>query len=277
MSYLAISKEGIKYHRWDANKKDKHEIVEADGKVKVLLDGKEVFSATTKEEADEYFYGIENLENPWPHMRERIKFGKGISVGDILGFIDGNELMKMYISGVYPNFKETQPPSNIQRNVTIDNGKIIPVPSGAVRSQNVDINTILTISDESVLTIDGQKYTLNMPWSLIEFFEFIFRTENKPVVLGKKAIENPFISLLSPCTLEDITLGDIFKFVDNSQELQAFLGMYSWCNIKAFHDAAKKSSDEPLESVVNALEIYSYGEIHEKLIEFCHFYGYCAT
>lgn len=75
----------------------------------------------------------------------------------------------------------------------------------------------------------------------------------------EEEVESYIPKLRNSCRLDlGVTLGDIFNAVEQHSDLKAFIGMYSWCNMDAFHKEAKHS---PLhKSNLEYLEISRYFE-----------------
>jgi hypothetical protein len=75
----------------------------------------------------------------------------------------------------------------------------------------------------------------------------------------EEKVESYIPKLRNSCRLDlGVTLGDIFDAVEQHPDLKAFIGMYSWCNMNAFHKEAKR---EPLKkSDLEYLEISRYFE-----------------
>jgi hypothetical protein len=66
-----------------------------------------------------------------------------------------------------------------------------------------------------------------------------------------------------PCHIDAVvTLGDMFRAVEQDAELRQFLEECSWCNVAAFHGEARKSSSEP--SDLAYVEIAKYFEWDER-------------
>jgi hypothetical protein len=83
----------------------------------------------------------------------------------------------------------------------------------------------------------------------------------------RQNVEQPiktFVSQLrSACHIEpDVTLGDIFKAVDQDELLCFFLGEYSWCSVKAFHAEALKPSLE--KSDLKYIELSKYVDLEDS-------------
>ncbi len=68
--------------------------------------------------------------------------------------------------------------------------------------------------------------------------------------------------LRSACEIDEgVTLGDVFKAVSADQGLVPLIEAYSWCDVRAFHAEAAKSTIE--ESGLTVLEVGKFMEIDE--------------
>jgi hypothetical protein len=296
-NYLTISSHGVICHRWNSAKRGYFDIHENKNGFSVVDNsGEIVYTAPTMEKAEQFFYERSPVENMWPHLRETVELEDGITVGDIINIIENDDMLLLYARKTYPNFRSLVVPPTIRRCIVISETLTTTVETKPFRSDSgPNKDTVLTLDERVKIYRNGLLIkTYKMSWSLIDFLEAMFGEANSgnitlaPHGLFDKSytpIKDIFRYLHHPCELSpNLTLHDIFEFVKSEKVLEMFISEYSWCDVKAFHEAAEILPDKIKEHEIQALEVYSYSEVwdnnlnlifdfHGKSVENENYYG----
>lgn len=277
---IQISKSGITLRKWNSDRRGDHTVKKRNGFWVVINDEtKEVVSATPdKNEVEEYFYDEERPpKNIWACLRDPIEFVEDVSVRDIMEIVENNEqllaLTEMFLPGfdVYgglPNNSLDEPVS-LCRKLKVEDG-ILKIVYDSDRTPC--LYPLAPLKIDKKVELDCGRETVASEWgcTLLDLLCHLFASHSdKCVVLtpqglfGEDGVQvyAPVHCLLQICRLSDMTLGDLFAFVEAHEDLKAFISCYSWCRaIDEFHAQAKEPYKE--RSTLSRLEIYRSGEVH---------------
>lgn len=228
----------------------------------------------TEKEQSNFFYDEVPLEHVFAHLRADFYIADGANLGDLLGAIDNDEDLTNLVSVLFPmyptvashpahNFGESAEDLIIRHSGVLADGNFdVELDLGFTNTQNWDDETQISI-DENFPIYEGDKCVAQMIYqpTLLDVLKALFGGGHEPIAFTKEGIfnavgmpvEEPLTCLFAPCAVEEeLTLGDIFKYVSEHELLQDVIAMYSWCSgIEEFHRAAllplaKEDDDEKL-------------------------------
>ena len=213
---------------------------------------KEVFCSFDNEAASEdFFYSEVEINFIWHNLRSNVYIEDGFTFQNLVDFIKSNEQLLPFVEMNCPDFY-VQHPEWV--------GQLFVQPMAFISDYHSDLSFSYSISNNSgesgivlvplcwlyngVEKIHESKYYYSF---LDVIFAFFGKLETE-VVITKNGLTDvtdapvkAFENLTANCWInEDITLGDIFKIVENEELCCLFIRAYSWCNdIEEFHKSAK--------------------------------------
>jgi len=277
MNRIEITKTGIKCHYYDEELRNHCIVIEIEGEWFVMeegIDGKELHEASSRQDADNFFYKEKEIGDIYPHFRESCTIADGVTWGDLLRIIEENDSLKLFVEKCYPNYRLVSPPDVISRNATVKNYSftIEPVLPPTISKDVTD--KPLVLKQEIEVKNNDNSIPAFMKWSLLEILDILFSDAKAEFFCfltysGLKdgnhelvSYENEMSCLMANCKISgNTTLGDIFRFVGGNRALEHFMSKYSWCDIPSFHEAAKKPSEKKPSDEIKHLQISSYGEL----------------
>ena len=232
---------------------------DADGKFTIKnRKTKAITTFETEEEQDAFFYDEkEEIELVWVHLRDNVYLEPGVTLGDILKVIEDHDELKVLAISTCPSYPTvrdahlTDEPAEIMVVTTqgvIQKGEFVfEHVLGFQNGRNWDHLTKVEISKNFPIYENGEKIAdLIYEPSLFELLIALFGEEDaEPCHFSKQGLtpeDSVLGSLFRPLTVsDDLTLGDVFEFVEKNPLLKDFVSTYSWCReIDAFHKQAKE-------------------------------------
>lgn len=224
-------------------------------------------------------------------MRSSVQLGENVTIADIRSIVDSIHELKFILSILFPGGDHTV--------VYRDRGdgdpaeKLVIHAEGIIKDGDLKHEVHLGFSntrnwqDSTIVEIDGN-YTFyendevlianqHYEFTLLGLLEALFgKTQYSGCQFTKHGLEtriNGIVSdsdalrcLFNPIYVdEDVTLGDVFKFVENNEVLKNFIGNYSWCwQIDDFHKQAKEVCENPREDKLWNFVINRSIDFHDK-------------
>ena len=259
--YFRISPGGqLTLYKHNGERQGKYRYCKVDGKPALKdRETKEVVQVfETEEDQLNFFYDSnENVEYTWTGLRNSVYLDEGVTLGDILKVIEDHAELETLAEAIAPLYPA------IRGHVAIDEPAdlMIVTAQGIVRKgvfhfeyelgfqngRNWDHTTVVEISNSFPIYENGE-FVADLIYepTLFDLLVALFGGDDgEPCELTKEGLglEGDAIDyLLRPIKVaEDVTLGDVFNFVENNPMLKQFISAYSWCRpIDEFHQQAKK-------------------------------------
>jgi hypothetical protein len=278
---IRITKDGLKTWRWDYDLRKQCRIKKNDYGYCVEKDGVILHQAPSKEEANEFFWAQETIVSPWTYLRHNVSIDDDINAGDIRKIIRKYEEFEILCNLLWPTW-DTYPNSDSKVSVcrvgNITNGDLT---FHCLNSDNNKETMCIWQQDVVLSVLQEEKILVDEPYclSLLEVLSGLFINPVVPfdnnsflipalheVNLTKEGLrkENPLKYLLHPVKVDkDVTVGDIFRWVAQNEELKSFISMYSWCQeIDAFHEEAANPQESAWHAKIHYAEVYRSLEVH---------------
>ena len=277
---IQIAKNRITLRKWNGDRRGDHTVKKRGDLWTIINDEtKEVVSATpTKDEVEEFFYDETTPpENVWACLRDPIEFVEDVSVRDIMEIVENNEqllaLTGMFLPGfdVYNGLPDEtlNEPISLFRKLEVSNG-ILKIVYDSNRTPC--LYPLASLKIDKKVELDCGKGVIASEWdyTLLDLLWHLFGSHSeKAVTLTPQGLFDeegsqvfaPVHYLLQNCSLDNMSLGDLFAFVEAHEDLKAFIACYSWCRaIDEFHAQAQEPCKE--RSTLSRLEVYRAGEVH---------------
>lgn len=278
--YLQLCKGGIaKLYKNDEEKREKYRIKKKDGVWNIIdRQTKEIFvSFDTEEAADDFFYSEHEIGTLLQNMRSSVKVESGFTFDDLKKVIKSDDFLFVFVKN---NFIQKQ--ENFLGLVFVHTCAFINKFTGDLNfayfaSKSKEAGEGIVLNPLCILYEGADKiHEYNYHYSLLDVISAFYDGINQEIKIVKNGVKDnsfvdgsggfvdPFKFLTAKCEIdEDVTLGDIFAFVEKHEVLTDFIRFYSWCNhIDAFHKAAKipVGKKDEFEEKLWHLEIYRHAE-----------------
>jgi hypothetical protein len=283
MNRLRITKNGLKLLKWNSELRGETRI-QQDGEdyvVKRKSDRAVLYRASSNEDAEEFYWQEAEIQYPWVYLRDSVNLDEGITVEDIYRLIKNEEELEALCDMLWPLWEDYKPTEDnvlVYRQGVITGGTLtFECLWNTNTDKTLELAESLRISrGEDVLC--EEEYHL----SFLELLDCLFGCPNRVLRLTKteglidaeateesytlqRLVEDPLRYLLHPVVVdENVTVGDVFCWVDQQEMLKNFISMYSWCReIDAFHAEAKKEPEpDEWHNKIHYAEAYRSIEVH---------------
>ena len=275
--YLKISAGGVlTLIDVDEQKHEEFSWKEKDGKYTIKnRKTKEVVAVLDDAESVERFFEVERpLNNAWVHLRSELVLDEGVTLGDIIQAIDTCEELSVLVTLLFPFYpkifsEESEADEDaevliLKRAIEVEDNFLYPkIHLGFINSNKWVPST--KIEFDPMIDFEGEVDTcgfclIDVLSGLFQFGDsgYCFLTKEGLFNEEGKLLDQPVEHLLKKCAFADeLTLADVFNFVDKDKFLKEFIASYSWCPaIDKFHALAKTEPEE--KSNLWFLEVYRY-------------------
>lgn len=238
-----------------------------------------------QDDQENWFYREQPIDNIFIYLRSNVVIQPGTTLGDLKKAIVKFEELDDLLKVLFPTYPELK---NSTFQLIDEPAKLLMVKHSGVIQKFGNVARLTVCSDlgfdnncnwddSTEIQIDNNFDSelgngVFQP-SLLEFLKALYGIEFDPCAFMEDGvynghgylIEEPLTYLLSPCAVsENLTLGDVFNFVEKHEILHDFIAFYSWCRpIDEFHAQAKLPNDENDEKIWH-LEIYRRVSLYVK-------------
>jgi len=238
--------------------------------------------------ADDFFYTEKEIGVIWQNMRSQVHIEEGFTFNDLVKLIKEDSFLYAFVNANFTDFQKedwskTDGLLFQKENWSKSDGPLFVHTCAHINkfSNKLNFNYSITepyegkgiILNPLCICYEGSEkiHEYNYSYSLFDVISAFFSKIETRVKIYKNGIyddqnhliDNPFEYLNAECTIEeDVTLGDIFKIVENNRPIIDFLTMYSWCgSIDEFHKVARI----PFEKKDQFTEILWHLEIYRNV------------
>jgi len=253
--------------------RDLCKVKKKDGKFVVVDKSKnKLHEAETRDEANEFFAVYSEPEFIISSLRKDFSIEEGATVGDLVVALNKYKDLMLLMDHWYPFWRDYKSYEEIslwiaKKKITINDGELKITSCNNYLDIETYKDTPICLSEEMEIVGDVHLKT-KTNWCLFELLNNLFENEDQKDTckLTKDGLSyegqqvSPDLHLLDYVEIEEnTTLGNIFKLVEENEDLKDFIAQYSWCNaIDQFHSAAKEKPKK--KSCCEYLQVKKYGE-----------------
>ena len=280
---------------YNGDKRIEHHVKRQDNQFVVINNktNQTIHTANTKDEAFDIFNETVPIINIIAELTQPCEIEENVTLGDIFSLIEANPELTVFLETIFPYYQDISSKGYNPKKLVFgsylkineNHVEEIILQSAPPSKDFMDVPVIFNNSRN--IQLPNKIYpAISHTHTLMEMFKILFTPHHhfpninftKEGVINEETnepIDNPIKYLFSPCTLSNITLKDIFEYVDQNELLKVFIKYYSACqHIDAFHKESRLPYPENYKQTAEITEVYHNLklELNPKKSNSCNYY-----